>query len=87
LDDNRGEDIRQSSSLFNSYKIQDFVTLYFSYTAVGCSIIAYEFDEGEFRSGSSDEHVAKQVSTLLWVAIVSNMFAIVSIVMRNLIYF
>jgi len=40
------EDIRLSTAMFSSLKISDFVTLYFSMTTVGISVIAYEFGYG-----------------------------------------
>lgn len=38
------EDIKMSSSLFNKVRVADYVSLYFSMTAVGLSVIAYEKD-------------------------------------------
>jgi len=81
------EDVRLSTSLFNSFRIADFITLYFSMTAVGCSVIAYEFDEREFRAGVLDSLIDGKITLLMWVAVVFNVLAICSIVMRENLYF
>lgn len=44
VEEDKLEDISMSSTLFNQVRIADFVSLYFSVTAVGLSIIAYEMD-------------------------------------------
>lgn len=38
------EDVRKSSTLFNQVRIAEFISLYFSTSAVVLSIIAYEKD-------------------------------------------
>lgn len=45
------EDIRLSTTLFNQVKVADFISLYFSITAVGLAIVAREKDYEQFQNG------------------------------------
>jgi hypothetical protein len=48
------EDIRLSTTLFNQVKVADFVSMYFSLTAVGLSIAAREKDYTLFEEGITE---------------------------------
>lgn len=69
-------------------RVADFVSLYFSMTAVGLSIIAYEKDYYNLMDKvPDDDQDAIAVSILMWFAFLFNMLLMVSIVLRHFIYF
>jgi hypothetical protein len=82
------EDIKHSSTLFNKVRIAEFITLYFSLSAVGLSIIAYEKDYYNLLQGLPDEHPdCISVMVLMWIAFLENLLLFTSIVLRHFIYF
>ena len=82
------EDIRMSSSLFNKVRVADYISLYFSMTAVGLSIVAYEKDYYNLEASLPDDHSdVITVSIIMWIAFMFNMLLMISIVLRHYIYF
>lgn len=69
-------------------RIAEFVSLYFSLTAVGLSIIAYEKDYYNLRANHPDSHEDVVIVTILmWVAFAFNLLLFASIILRHNIYF
>ncbi len=82
------EDIKKSSTLFNQLRISEFISLYFSLTAVGLSIIAYEKDYYNLKADLPDTHEdVIIVSLLMWIAFSFNVLLFASIILRHNIYF
>lgn len=82
------EDIRMSSTLFNQVRVADFVSLYFSITAVGLSIIAYEKDYYNLMNNLESDHSdVVAVAIIMWAAFLFNILLMVSIILRHFIYF
>ena len=82
------EDIRMSSTLFNQVRVADYVSLYFSLTAVGLFLIAYEKDYHNLMENLDYGHPdVIRVDIIMWIAFIFNMLLLVSIVIRHYIYF
>eukprot|EP00347_Sterkiella_histriomuscorum_P011945 403370495 len=82
------EDQKKSSSLFNQVRVAEFTSLYFSLTAVGLSIIAYEKDYYNLVNDLPEDHIdVITVTVIMWLAFIYNLFLFGSIVLRHFIYF
>jgi hypothetical protein len=67
------EDITKSSVLFNQVRIADFLSLYFSLSALFIQIIAYEKDFFNLLNEVPDEAPENfNVNIAIWVAFVFN---------------
>ncbi|CDW88591.1 small-conductance calcium-activated potassium channel protein [Stylonychia lemnae] len=82
------EDIKKSSTLFNQVRVSEFISLYFSMTAVALSVIAYEKDYYNLLNDMPNDHIDSiNVSIIMWVAFVFNIMLFISIILRHYIYF
>jgi hypothetical protein len=69
-------------------RIAEFISLYFSLSAVGLSIIAYEKDYYNLKSQLPEDHEEVIiVSILMWIAFAYNLLLFTSIILRHYIYF
>ena len=71
--------------------IADYISLYFSMTAVGCNVVAYEFDYNSYKesceSGECNTELTEITERLMWVSVLTNIFAGISHWMRHNLYF
>lgn len=82
------EDVTKSSVLYNQVRIADFISLYFSLTAVFLQIIAYEKDYYNLVNNLDNSSLdVFNVNITIWVAFVFNILLFTSIVLRHFIYF
>ena len=82
------EDITKSSVLYNQVRIADFLSLYFSISAVFLQIIAYEKDYYNLLNDlPSDSPEVFNVNITIWAAFTFNILLFTSIVLRHFIYF
>ena len=82
------EDITKSSVLYNQVRIADFLSLYFSISAVFLQIIAYEKDYYNLLNDlPSDSAEVFNVNITIWAAFTFNILLFTSIVLRHFIYF
>ena len=82
------EDITKSSVLYNQVRIADFLSLYFSLSALFIQIIAYEKDYFNLLGNISyDSPEVFNVNIAIWVAFIFNILLFTSIVLRHFIYF